>query len=188
MSRGVILAIRKLILSFFTFSIIAFSINAQDEKTKHEMENMHVSIQASQYKSGKFIEKEEIKGKEYIFGKSSSYNKEGKANAGILLQPHAEYVIKSKLPGGTYNVTVFYHIDKDKAPENPKISVGMDLQKVQELEVKDKLIDRVKTSFKVNFLRGKQHTVKLWFPSAGVMVREINISRAILPKKDSDKK
>ena len=158
---------------------------ADETPEKHELENMRVTIQASEYKNSKFIEEEDIKGKVYIMGKASSYNKKGEANAGTLLQPNAEYVIRSKMAGGTYHVTVYYAIDKDKAPEHPKISIGINTQKAQQIEIKDKLVNSVKATFKVNFFKGKQHTVKLWFPSEGVKVREIRIAKAILPKKKS---
>ena len=159
------------------------SAYAQKEESRHELENMHVTIQAAQYKKGQFIETEVINGKEYIKGKSSSYNKKGEANAGTLLQPGAEYAVKTKLPGGTYNVTVYYAIDKEQVPDSAKISIGMNTQKAQHIAIKNKLVNSVKTSFKVNFIKGKHHTVKLWFPSAGVKVREIRIARALLPKK-----
>ena len=173
----------RCILPVLTFFLSVSPSLAKDEVEKHELENMRVTIQAAQYTNSKFVEKETIKGKEYIMGKASSYNKKGEANAGTLLQPNAEYRIKSKMAGGTYNVTVYYAIDKDKAPEHPKISIGINTQKAQEIEIKDKLVNSVKASFKVNFLKGKQHTVKLWFPSEGVKVREIRIVKAILPKK-----
>ena len=158
-------------------------VRADGNDQKHELENMHVTIDAADYKTAKFIEKETVKGKEYIKGKASSYNKRGEANAKTLLQPCAEYAIKSKLPGGTYNVTVFYAIDKDKAPEVPMISIGINTQQAQHIEIKDKLINSVRASFKVNFFKGKQHTVKVWFPSEGVKVREVRIAKALLPKK-----
>ena len=173
----------KYVLPVLTFLFSVSAVSAKDEVEKHELENMRVTIQAAQYKSGKFIEKETIKGKEYIMGKASSYNKKGEANAGTMLQPNAEYLIKSKMAGGTYNVTVYYEIDKEKAPEKPKISIGINTQKAQHIEIKDKLVNSVKATFKVNFFKGKQHTVKLWFPSEGVKVREIRIAKALLPKK-----
>ena len=169
------------LLTFFTLTFP--HLHAEEEPSKHELENMHVTIPATSYKTAKFIETETIKGKEYIKGKASSYNKKGEANAKTLLQPCAEYAIKSKLPGGTYNVTVYYAIDKDKAPEVPQISIGINTQKAQHIEIKDKLVNSVRASFKVNFFKGKQHTVKVWFPSEGVKVREVRIAKALLPKK-----
>lgn len=174
-----------LLLSFLSASVQPLC--ADNHKERHELENMHVSIQATEFKSSKFIDTEIIKGKGYIKGKASSYNKKGDANAKTLLQPCAEYAIKSKLPGGTYNVTIFYAIDKEKAPKNPMISIGINTQKAQHIEIKNKLVNNVKASFKVNFFKGKNHTVKVWFPSEGVKVREIRIARALVPKKNTDK-
>ena len=176
---------RKLFLPVLALSMVAMPVRAEDEVEKHDLEHMRVTINATAYKNSQFIERETIKGKEYIMGKSSSYNKQGESNAGTLLQPNAEYVIRSKMAGGTYHVTVFYALDKDKLPEQPKISIGINTQKAQQIEIKDKLVNSVKATFKVNFLKGKQHTVKLWFPSEGVKVREIRIAKALLPQKKS---
>lgn len=173
----------KMVFLFLTLFVMTGHLFAKDKTEKHELENLQVTIQATEFKKSQFINTEVIKGEKYIYGKPSSYDKKGEAHTGALLQPTAEYVIKSKLPGGSYNVTVFYTIDSEKAPETPKIGIGMDLQKMQELEVKKKLINSVKTSFKVNFLKGKHHTVKICLPSEGVKVREIKVTRAILPKK-----
>lgn len=173
--------LRKLTLSFVTLLAVSLSATA-DDKEKHEMSNMCVVIPATEYKTCHFIEKETIGNKEYIMGKSTSYTKKGEANAGTLLQPYAEYEIKNKIPGGGYHVTVFYTIDKEKAPQTPKISIGMNTQKPQEIEIKDKLVKSVRATFKVNFLKGQNHTVKIWFPSEGVKVHEIKVTRALLPK------
>lgn len=177
------------LLTLFLFAAIlpAMAITERvtdDDDGKHDMKNMNVTIEASLYKSSRFIEKETIKGKEYIYGKSSSYNKKGEANAGRILQPNAEYAIRTKLPGGTYNITVFYQIDKEKAPETPKVAIGINTQEAQEIEIKNKLVNSVKASFNVNFLKGKKHTVKVWFPSEGVKIREIKVARALIPKKN----
>ena len=174
--------IKQLFLAIAMLTVSHQSLSANDDN-KHELENMRVTIQATDYKNSKFIERETIKGKEYIKGKASSYNKEGVANAGTLLQPCAEYQIKSKIAGGTYNITVHYSIDKETAPEVPQIAIGINTQKPQHIEIKDKLINTVKASFKVNFFKGKSHTVKVWFPSQGVKIHEIKIAKALLPKK-----
>lgn len=172
----------KLCLALTILATAYQPLQARDDE-RHELENMRVTILATDYKNSKFIERETIKGKEYIKGKASSYHKNGEANAGTLLQPCAEYAIKSKLAGGTYNVTVHYTIDKETAPENPLIAIGINTQKAQQIAIKDKLVNTVKASFKVNFFKGKNHTVKVWFPSQGVKIHEIKISKALLPKK-----
>lgn len=153
---------------------------AAQNNTPHDMDNLHATIQATDYKSSHFIETENAGGKSYIYGKSSSYKKNGEANANTLLQPYAEYEIKSKMPGGSYHILVYYAIDKDKAPATPKLSIAMNTQKPQELELKSKQLNKyVKATFKVKFLKGKKHTVKIWFPSEGVKVKEIKVLRAL---------
>lgn len=182
------LVLEKIFISLVTVVLCTFSSYAQEER--HEMENMHVTIPATEYKSSHFIEKEIVKGKEYITGKSSSYKKNGEANVGTLLQPYAEYVISSKLPGGSYHVLVYYTLDKEKTPDTPKISISMNTQKAQEVELTSKQLKKyAKATFKVNFLKGKKHTVKIWFPSQGVRVSEIKVMRALFNSKDkkSDK-
>lgn len=173
----------RLILPFLFLTLFCASVRAQQDAS-YQMENMHVTIPAVDYKSAHFIERVTVGGKEYIMGKPSSYKKNGEANAGTLLQPHAEYVISSKLSGGSYHVLVYYSIDREKAPETPKISIGMNTQKAQEVELSEKSLSKyAKATFKVNFLKGKKHTVKLWFPSEGVRVREIKVMRALFNKK-----
>lgn len=183
------LVLGKMVCSWILMVLFALPSLAQDNN-KHEMENLHVTIPATDYKSSHFIEKEVIGGKEYIVGKPSSYKKNGEANAGILLQPYAEYVISSKLPGGSYHVLVYYTLDKEKTPDTPKISISMNTQKAQEIELTSKQLKKyAKATFKVNFLKGKKHTVKIWLPSEGVRVREIKVMRAIFNSKgkSSDK-
>lgn len=173
----------KLFFTLACFIVCITPLHADEHKPKHELENMHVTIQATSYKHSQFIEKESIKGKDYIKGKASSYNKEGQAKTKTLLQPCAEYSIKSKMPGGAYHVTIHYAIDKEAAPENPEIAIGINTQKPQHIHIKNKLINKVKATFKVNFFKGKNHTVKVWFPSEGVKIHEIKISRALVSQK-----
>ncbi len=177
------LVLERIFISLVIVVLCTFSSYAQDDR--HEMENLHVTIPATEYKSSRFIEKVVIKGKDYITGKSSSYKKSGEANAGILLQPHAEYVISSKLPGGSYHILVYYTLDKENTPDNPKISISMNTQKAQEVELTSKQLKKyAKATFKVNFLKGKNHTVKIWLPSQGVRVSEIKVMRALFSSKD----
>ena len=176
--------IGKLFLALLCLTTTIQSIQADDHKQRHELDNMHVTIRATDYKHSQFIEEETIKGKKFIKGKASSYNKDGEAKTKTLLQPCAEYAIKSKMPGGTYHVTIHYSIDKDVAPEKPEIAIGINTQKPQHIEIKNKLINKVKATFKVNFFKGKSHTVKVWFPSEGVRIHEIKITKALISKKD----
>ena len=94
---------KKLLLFFsILFSLTSLTLSAQIDD-KHEMSNMRVSINAVDYNSSRFIDKVTEKKKDYIAGKGSAYNKKGEAKK--ALAPYAEYEIKSKLAGGTYNIT-----------------------------------------------------------------------------------
>ncbi|MGL4293501.1 MAG: hypothetical protein ACRCSQ_07995 [Bacteroidales bacterium] len=153
---------------------------------KHEMENYHAKIDATEHHNSRFIESKTVKGKEYVHGKGSSYNKKGEANGGKALWPYMEYKIASKTGGGKYNLTIHYRVEKDKLPDNPRILVGMDLQDAQELEIKQKVLNNtVKASFHANFLKGKNHNIKIWLPSEGVEIERIDVRRALIAgKKD----
>ncbi len=171
---------KKLFLLFIAIIVSTLSISAQDY---HEMENMRVSISAKDYKNSRFIESGIEKEKEYIEGKKTSYNKDGNANSGRALQPYAEYVITSQMAGGTYEVTVYYTLDKDNTTETPLVTVGFNLLEPQELPIKNKLINSVKSDFKVNLLKGKNHTLKIWLPSQGVRVNKIDVRKKIINSK-----
>ena len=173
--------IAKLTFGILFLSSGLTSLHAQD--STHKLENMHVTIQATDYKHSKFVEHETIKRKEYIFGKATSYKKNGEANAGIMLQPYADYVIKSNMAGGSYNVTIHYQIDKETAPKNPMLAIAIDAQKPQYIEIKNKLVNTVKANFKVKFIKGKSHTIRVWFPSQGVKINELKINKALVNKK-----
>lgn len=153
---------------------------------KHELENMHASIEATAHKNSRHITTTNHSSKEYIAGKATSYNKKGEAIGGKLLWPYAEYAFASKMTGGQYNITVYYRVDKDKVQDNARILVGLDLQEAKELEIKSKLINQVKTTFDANFLKGKNHTIKLWLPSEGVQIHKIEVRRALIKKKDKE--
>ena len=174
---------KKLIfLLTILFTSFSLSVSAQSDDN-HEMDNMRVSIDATQFNDSRFLETTTVKSKNYIQGKSSSYNKKGESANKKLLAPYAEYDIKSKLPGGSYNVTVYYDIDKNNTPDEPIILVGMDLQDPEEIAIKNKLINSVRTTLKVKALRGKNHKLKIWMPSQGVRINKIEVSRAIFNKK-----
>lgn len=178
------ITLKTWILSCVALLSMSLSASAQDN-TRHEVENMHVTIPATAYKSAGFIETVTVNGKEYVCGRSSSYKRNGEANAGTLLQPHAEYVISNKMLGGSYHVLVYYTLDRDRMPASPRISIGMNTQKPQEVELKtgrqpDKY---AKATFKVSLLKGKKHTVKIWLPSEGVRVSQIKVMRALFNKK-----
>lgn len=175
----------KRLIFLFTifFSFLSLTLSAQSND-KHEMENMRASVTATEFNNSRYIETVTRKNKEYIQGKKSSYNKKGVSVNKKTLAPYAEYALKSKLAGGTYNVTVYYDIDKKTAPDEPVIIVGMDLLDTEEITIKNKLVNSVRTSFKVKALRGKNHTLKIWLPSQGVGISRIEVGRALISKKD----
>lgn len=164
---------------FLILSSISIQLSAQD---KHEMDNMRVTVSADVYKSSRFIEKGKDKGKSYITGKSSSYNKKGESANKKALAPYAEYSLSSKMSGGTYEVTVYYTLDKKNTPDNPIVIVGMDLLDTEEIAIKNKLINTVKADFKVKALRGKNHTLKIWLPSQGVEINKFEVRRKLINK------
>ncbi len=171
------------LISVFLLLFIPLMVIAQTTDDKHDMKNFHVSIAANKYKSSRFLDKKLSGEKEYIFGKSSNYNKKGIANGGKALWPYAEYIISSKMPGGTYTVTVHYRIDKEKAAEQSKIMIGMDMVGSEEVEIKKSLLNVAKATFNVKFLKGKKHTVKIWFPTEGVEIHKIDVNKALINKK-----
>ncbi len=175
---------KNLLMALFLMG--AFTTIKADGPT--DLENMHVSLEAEDYDKGKFLEETIHNGKTYIVGKSSSYNKSGEANGGRMLWPNAVYEIKSKMMGGTYNVTVHYRVDEKLVPENPKILIGMDLLEPEEvtLNSKNKLINTARASFRVKLLSGKTHSVKLWLGSEGVQVDKVEVRKAIFNKKNDE--
>lgn len=174
---------KKLSLLFTTL-LLSVSVFLYADDDKHELENMHASIDAIAHKNARHITTKEQGNKEYIFGKTTSYNKKGEAIGGKILWPYAEYAFASKMTGGQYNITVHYRIEKDKLPSNARILVGLDLQEAKELEIKQKLINTVKATFDAHLLKGKNHTIKLWLPSEGVEIQKIEVRRALIKKKD----
>ncbi len=167
---------------FLLSLIISFTSTSLFAQDTHSMDNMRVSVSADAYKSSRFIEKGTNKSKTYIQGKSSSYNKKGESANKKALAPYAEYSLSSKLSGGTYEVTVYYTLDKSNTPDDPIVIVGMDLLDTEEITIKNKLINTVKADFKVKALRGKKHTLKVWLPSQGVQINKFEIRRKLISK------
>ncbi len=162
----------------------SFTTVLADDPT--QLENMQASLKSEEFDNSKFLETKSHNGKTYIFGKSSSYNKDGKANGGRLLWPNAVYDIRSKMMGGTYHVTVHYRVDEDLVPKDPTIHIGMDLLEPVEVSLnnKNKLFNTARATFRVKLLSGKKHNVKLWLGSEGVQVEKIEVRKAIFNKKD----
>lgn len=173
---------KRITAMLFALVIGAATLFADDDK--HELTNYTVSVPATEHKNSRFLESTTVNGKEYIRGKASSYKKNGEAVSGKALMPYAEYTLSSKLMGGNYTVTVHYRIDKDKAPENARILLGMDLLESQELTVEKKLFNTTKATFYTKLLRGKNHTLKIWFPCEGVEIQKFEVRRAIITKKE----
>lgn len=175
MKRGI------LSLVSICISLLIFCAYADDN---HQLSNSSVKIPALEYKNSRAVENKRISGKNYIGGKSSSYNKQGVATAGKALMPYASYDIAAKLAGGTYTVTVYYSIDKDKAPNNPYIYLEMDFLGDQKINVdKKNLVNSVKASFNTKILKDKKHSVKIWLPCQGVRIEKFEVRRAIISKK-----
>ncbi len=172
-------------ISILLFALLTgFSVMFANDDNVHEMSNMKVSINAVDTKSSRFIETVSSGSKEYIVGKSSSYNKKGEASGGKLLGPYAEYAIEAGLSGGDYVITAYYKIDTKTAPSDARIILGMDLLETQELAVEKKLLSNsVKATFSTKLLKGKKHTLKVWLPSEGVQIDKFEVRRALIKKK-----
>ena len=100
--------------------------------------------------------------------------------------PYAEYGIKSKMAGGKFKVTITYKIDKSELKNNKKASrfvrLALDEHSPIDIELKESSSGYLKASgeFNLKFLRGKNHVVKVWLPSKGVMIDKIDIRRKLL--------
>lgn len=171
--------LKKIIIALILFSFyLPINLNAQETET-HQLKNWHIAFSANEHIKSRFLDRKVIGNKEFVTGKKSSYDKSGDAKGAKMLWPYAEYRIKSKVPGGRYTVSVHYRIDKKSAADQPKIELGMDHINSKEVIINNKLLNIVKASFDVKFLKGKQHTVKIWFPSQGVEIHKIEVNKAL---------
>ena len=137
------------------------------------MNNSFVTINAVDYRNSRNIEKVNENGREFIKAKDSK-----------LVQPYAEYGIKSKMAGGTFKVTVTYKISKEELKNKNTqrfVKIALDEHKADEIELKESHSGylRASSEFDMKFLRGKNHVLKLWLPSKGVMVDKIEIRRKL---------
>lgn len=170
------------IIAFVLFLCTVSSSNllAQD---RQEMSNMSVTIESDEYRNARKMDFIKEKKRSYIFGKSSAYKRNDTKPLSKLASPYAEFPIKSGLSGGTYRVTVTYRIAKD-APKMDKqiIYLGYDEQPTEELELKKtgSAIHTVSADFKGEFLRGKNHLVKIWLPTEGVQIDKITVRRKVI--------
>lgn len=176
---------KKLSVLFTALVVSCSSVLFANNNNQHEMENMQVTIEASEHRNSRFIDSKKINSKECILGKDGNYNRKGEANGNKGVWPYAEYNIVTKsASNATYHVTVHYRVDKDKVADNPKLLIGMDLLEPEEVEIKNKNAGTVRASFNVKMIKGKNHTLKVWFPSAGIAVDKFDIRRAIIKQND----
>ncbi|MEG1587476.1 MAG: hypothetical protein RR346_11460, partial [Bacteroidales bacterium] len=74
---------KKIILFITTTCLfVSLSLFAND---KHQLDNYHVTIDATAHKNARFIDTKRNGNKEYIHGKGTSYNKKGEAVTGKAL-------------------------------------------------------------------------------------------------------
>lgn len=162
------------------FSVSVFSIFAESDG-KHQMSNMTVTIKAPEFRNSRHIETHEQNGKTYIKGKDSRYKDKETSR---LTQPFVDYIFSSKSLGGDFVVTCVYRVDKKKANDECFITLGVDELEPQRLDIKEGLgTHRISHTFDVKLLRGKNHTLKLWLPSKGVLVERFEIRRKLINSK-----
>lgn len=163
-------------------SVISTSFIQASNEGKHEMSNMRVSIQATDFRNSRHIDQVDHNKKTYIKGKDSKY-KQKESNR--LLQPFVDYVFSSKLAGGEYVVTCFYRVDKKVANDECFLTLGVDEMSPRRLDIKESFgTHRISQTFDVKFLRGKNHTLKLWLPSKGVMIEKFEVRKKIINSKN----
>ena len=174
----------RFIAFFALFVSLQFSLFAQ-ETERHEMTNSSVTINAVDYRSSRNLEKIKDGSKDFIKGKNKVYDNAKGKELSALGQPYAEYAIRSKMAGGRCVVTVTYKIDKDELKKDRKknrqvrLAVDSNSPVVIDLKNNSSGYSTVSQDFDLAFLRGKNHTVKLWLPSKGVMVDKVTIRRKI---------
>ena len=160
---------------FYTLLLLitSFNLSYSQDSDRHQMNNSFVSINAVDYRSSRIIENFRDNGRDFITAKDSK-----------LLQPYAEYGIRSKMAGGTFKVTITYKITKEELKNKDTkrfVKLALDENKAEEIELKESHSGYLRASaeFNLKFLRGKNHVVKLWLPSKGVMVDKIEIRRKL---------
>ncbi|MGL5318350.1 MAG: hypothetical protein ACRC9Q_06615 [Bacteroidales bacterium] len=168
------------VLSFFVLLFSVLSLQAQSDD-KHEMSGLQVKIDATKYKNSRHIESTDVKGKTYIKGIDSRYKDK---EVGRMLQPYADYPFSANAIGGDFVVTCIYRVDKKNASDECYISLGVDELEPQKLEIKESIgIHRINHTFDIKMLRGKNHILKLWLPSKGVMIERFEIRRKVISSK-----
>lgn len=167
-------------LSFLLALTTVLSVFAKDDN-KNEMSNMFVKINATEYRNSRHIEKTEVSNKTHIKGKDNRY-KDKESNRAS--QPYAEYPFSTNVVGGDFVVTCIYRVDKKNAKDECFITLGLDELEPQRLDIKENMgVQRISHTFDVKMLRGKNHVLKLWLPSKGVMVERFEIRRKLISSK-----
>lgn len=158
--------------------LMSFS-SAWCASNRHEMKAFGLTIESNKYRNGRKIEYVETKKRDYIKGRNSSYRRDG-----IPLDrhqsPYVEFPIETKLPGGSFFVTVVYRISGDFAELRKQgIYLEMDDMGAQFYEFKRArgLVLRHTSEIKVNAWKGNKHSVKIWLPTEGVEIDKIEIRR-----------
>lgn len=171
---------RLLFLLLVLFGVLNFSY-AQE---RHELENMRVKIQSDEFNKSRKIEKKKSGVRDYIYGDPLAYALSKTKPLGKLIAPSAEYLIKTKLAGGTYEVTIGYRaLKSDKFTGDPEIILGFDELPTKEISLDySKNVKKKKVDFKVNFLRGKNHKLKLYLTTPNVEIDYIEVRKKLINK------
>ncbi|MGL4851770.1 MAG: hypothetical protein ACRC3Z_03865 [Phocaeicola sp.] len=176
---------KKTILSLLVL-LLAVVIPVLAQSDRHEMTGTSVTINALDYRNSRSLDKVTEDRREFIKGKDRVYDNAKNGEPTKALQPYAEYAIKSQMTGGRFVVTVTYRIDKEERKANKKedryIRLALDEHSAERIELKNSAAGYLQASaeFDMAFLRGKNHVVKLWLPSKGVMIDKISIRRKII--------
>lgn len=163
---------RFLILTISFVLSVGFIFGQEQER--HQMNNSFVSINAVDFRNSRNIERVKENGRDFITAKNPK-----------LTQPYAEYGIKSKMAGGVFKVTITYKISKEELKNKNSrkiVKIALDEHKAEEIELKENNSGylRASSEFDIKFLRGKNHVLKLWLPSKGVLIDKIEIRRKLI--------
>ncbi|MGL5272117.1 MAG: hypothetical protein ACRC8J_01360 [Phocaeicola sp.] len=177
---------KKIIFSLLTLLGVTATSAVAQQSERHEMTGTSVTINAPDYRTSRSIDKITEDGREFIMGKDRVYNNAKNGEPTNALQPYAEYAIKSQMSGGRFVVTITYKIEKEERKANKNtnryIRLALDEHSPERIELKNSAAGYLKATaeFDMAFLRGKNHVVKLWLPSKGVMIDKIAIRRKII--------
>lgn len=153
---------------------------------RHEMEKMRVKFESCEYNKSRRIEKVHRNKRDLIRGESSAYILAKNNPLPASTSPYAEYLLSSGMAGGTYEVTVGYRAIKNgKYTGEPKIIMGFDENKRESIILN--YVDHTKrksVDFKTNFLRGKNHILRVWLPTPGVEIDYIEIRKKLVNSKN----